>query len=190
MGAVKINFEVWAIFVTARCARGHKYQCYAPASPTQHWDFSISFAPLTRSKNFAQTFSVYFDSTQKLILIYPYSTWWKANTDSYPIYSSFCFFKRHPVFILKDEKSKSSQNFDNFFCFCFQKSFKIIFPDCKRIEKWLASRKIQFEWLLKAKTEKVVKNLGRFGFFILWNKNRMSLLLAWSYQNSVFIIWT
>jgi len=29
---------------------------------------------------------------------------------------------------------------------------------------------------LKAKKEKVVKNLGRFGFFILGNKNRMSLM--------------
>jgi len=35
------------------------------------------------------------------------------------------------------------------------------------IEKGFASRKIQFERLLKAKTEKVVKNLGRFGFLIL-----------------------
>ena len=33
------------------------------------------------------------------------------------------------MFILKDEKSKSSQNFDNFFCFCFQRSFKLIVPD-------------------------------------------------------------
>ena len=49
----------------------------------------------------------------------------------------------------------------------FQKSFKMIFPDCKMIEKWLASRKIRLDWLLKAKIEKVVKNLGRFGFLNL-----------------------
>ena len=63
----------------------------------------------------------------------------------------------------------------------------MIFPDCKMIETWLASIKIHFEWLLTAKTEKVVKNLGRFGFFIFWNKNRMSLFrctcLTWLQLN-------
>ena len=61
------------------------------------------------------------------------------------------------MFILKDQKSKSSHIFDNFFCCCFQKPFKIIFPDCKMIEKWLASKKSSLNDFWKQKQKKLSK---------------------------------
>ena len=70
-------------------------------------------------------------------------------------------------FYFKGSKIQIFPDFWQLFLFLLSKIIQNDFPDYKMIEKWLASITIKFEWLLKAKTKKVVKNLWRFGFLIL-----------------------